>query len=112
MFSLLAQRLPLTNLSNRQLVLDASKLREDERLEFKYDYQKNLIAIQKIKLAVAAEPMEAIAQTDITPGFFGRVIYQGDSWKARSDGEQTIAKDQKVLVVAQHGLTLIVTPAA
>ena len=43
----------------RSLTVDASRLREDERLEFKYDQHKNLISIQKIKLSLFREPMEA-----------------------------------------------------
>lgn len=111
MFSL--RKKPQTNhsLGNQPLILNVTQLREDERIEFKYDRNNNLIAIQKIKLSLLEEPMEAVAETDIEANGSGRVFYQGSSWKALSEGEKIFA-GEKLLVTAKHHLTLLVIPAA
>jgi len=96
---------------DRFFVLDVSRLQENERLQFKYDHTEKLIAIQKIKLSLFGEPMEAIAETEISPGGFGRVFYQGRSWKARCEEQIKINIGQTVLVTAKHELTLLVIPA-
>lgn len=97
---------------NHPLVLNISQLREDERLEFRYDTHNNLVAIQKIKLCLFQEQMEATAETDIEPNISGRVFYNGASWKATVDTNVKIVTGQKVLVKARHNLTLLVIPAA
>jgi len=94
----------------RSIVLDVSRLKEDERIEFKYDQNKTLIAIQKVKLSLFQQPIRAIAETEILPADFGRVFFQGSSWKAQSESEFAISKGQSVLVTSQHGITLIVNP--
>ncbi|HEY9906795.1 MAG TPA: NfeD family protein [Thermosynechococcaceae cyanobacterium] len=49
--------------------------------------------------------------TLIQPGKPGRVLYEGNSWAAECDDESlTIEPQQKVLVVARRGTTLIVMP--
>lgn len=96
---------------DRLFVLDVSRLQENERLQFKYDHNKKLVAIQKIKLSLFGEPMEAIAETDILPGAFGRVYYQGRSWKACCEEQIKITTGQPVLVIAKHELTLLIIPA-
>ncbi len=49
--------------------------------------------------------------TAIAPGKEGRVIYEGNSWRARcEDKENAIAPDEKVYVVRREGTLLIVIP--
>ena len=49
--------------------------------------------------------------TDILPGKTGRVLYEGNSWRARCEDEQSaIAPYQKVYVLRREGNTLIVLP--
>lgn len=48
----------------------------------------------------------------IPPGRSGRVLYEGNSWRARcEDDEQVIAPNQKVYVLGREGNTLIVVSA-
>ena len=56
--------------------------------------------------AVFAETLTAIA-----PGKEGRVIYEGNSWRARcEDKDNAIAPYEKVYVVRREGTLLIVLP--
>lgn len=103
---------PATELADGRIVLDVSKLKDNERLEFQYDHNQKLIAVQKITLTNANKSMEARVEMDIQPGGYGRVMYQGNSWKAWSDYDGIIEKGSKVLVLGQHGITLLVTPSA
>ncbi len=60
----------------------------------------------KIRDAVSAETI-----TEIPAGRAGRVLYEGNSWRARCDDEQAfIAPYQRVYVVRREGTTLIVMP--
>lgn len=60
----------------------------------------------KIKDAIIAETL-----TEIAAGKEGRVIYEGNSWRARCDDVGcAIAPHQKVYVVRREGTTLIVVP--
>ncbi len=60
----------------------------------------------KIRDAILAETI-----TEITPGQPGRVLYEGNSWRARCDDDQAfIAPYQRVYVVRREGTTLIVMP--
>lgn len=57
------------------------------------------------------DAIEAEALTAIEPGKTGRVLYEGNSWRAECQDQQvTIAADQKVYVVGRKGNTLIVYP--
>ncbi|MGA9379631.1 MAG: NfeD family protein [Phormidium sp.] len=98
-------------LEHEPIVFDVSRLRDDERLEFKYDHNHQLVAVQKIKLSLFKEAIEGSAETDIPAGSSGRIFYQGSSWKARSDAEVPIIAGQIVLVKARYELTLFVVPA-
>jgi len=54
---------------------------------------------------------EAQTLTEIPVGQTGRVIYEGNSWRARCEDElEAIAPKQKVYVVRREGNTLIVVP--
>lgn len=60
-----------------------------------------------------ADSKEAQTLTEILPGQAGRVLYEGNSWRARcEDEEMTIAPQQKVYVIARRGTTLIVMPTS
>lgn len=60
----------------------------------------------KIQDAVVAETI-----TTIPPGKEGRVIYEGNSWRARcEDDNLEIYPYEKVYVVRREGTTLIVMP--
>jgi membrane protein implicated in regulation of membrane protease activity len=49
--------------------------------------------------------------TEILPGQAGRVLYEGNSWRARCDDDKlSLAPGQKVYVVSREGTTLIVMP--
>ena len=61
---------------------------------------------RSIQDAVIAETLTAIA-----PGKEGRVIYEGNSWRARCEvKENAIAPSEKVYVVRREGTLLIVLP--
>ncbi|MEA5583445.1 NfeD family protein [Nodularia harveyana UHCC-0300] len=60
----------------------------------------------KLKDTVVAETLTAIPA-----GESGRVLYEGNSWRAECDDELlTIAPNQRVYVVRREGTTLIVMP--
>jgi membrane protein implicated in regulation of membrane protease activity len=60
----------------------------------------------KIKDAIVAETL-----TEIAAGKEGRVLYEGNSWRARCEDEKlSLAPQQKVYVVRREGTTLIVVP--
>ena len=60
----------------------------------------------KIRDATVAETL-----TEITAGKEGRVLYEGNSWRARcADEKLSILPQQKVYVVSREGTTLIVMP--
>ncbi|MBE9057056.1 NfeD family protein [Sphaerospermopsis sp. LEGE 08334] len=60
----------------------------------------------KISDAVIGETL-----TEILPGQAGRVLYEGNSWRARCDDDKlSLAPGQKVYVVSREGTTLIVMP--
>ena len=61
---------------------------------------------RSIQDAVTAETLTAIA-----PGKEGRVIYEGNSWRARCEDKfNAIAPYEKVYVVRREGTLLIVIP--
>lgn len=63
------------------------------------------------KVAAIEDAKEAQTLTEIPPGEAGRVLYEGNSWRARCDDSQmAIAPNQKVIVVRREGTTLIVMP--
>lgn len=57
------------------------------------------------------DAMEAQTLTEIPPGETGRVLYEGNSWRARCEDEmEAIAPNQPVYVVRREGNTLVVVP--
>ena len=62
--------------------------------------------MNKIQDALVAETL-----TEIPAGKEGRVLYEGNSWRARcEDYNLAIALNQRVYVVRREGTTLIVLP--
>ncbi|MBW4629387.1 MAG: NfeD family protein [Brasilonema octagenarum HA4186-MV1] len=60
----------------------------------------------KIQHAIIAETL-----TEIPAGKPGRVLYEGNSWRARCDDETlSISPNQRVYVTGREGTTLIVMP--
>ncbi|BBD61591.1 hypothetical protein NIES2109_44240 [Nostoc sp. HK-01] len=60
----------------------------------------------KIQDAIIAETL-----TEIPAGKTGRVLYEGNSWRARCDDDKLdVAPHQRVYVVRREGTTLIVMP--
>lgn len=60
----------------------------------------------KIQHAIIAETL-----TEIQAGKTGRVLYEGNSWRARCDDEKlSIAPNQRVYVTRREGTTLFVMP--
>ena len=45
---------------------------------------------------------------DIKPGEFGRIEHSGSSWQARTEGDQTILKGEKVKIIGRENITWIV----
>jgi membrane protein implicated in regulation of membrane protease activity len=67
--------------------------------------------VPKGKVSSIEDASEGKTITEILPGQTGRVLYEGNSWRARcGEPEQAIAPDQKVYVVGRQGTTLIVMP--
>ncbi|MFB2924113.1 MULTISPECIES: NfeD family protein [Aerosakkonema] len=67
--------------------------------------------LPKRKVRSLQDASEAQTITEIPAGETGRVLYEGNSWRARcGDEQQAIAPNQKVYVVGRQGTTLIVLP--
>ena len=59
------------------------------------------------------DPVEATVLAEIEPGQSGRVLYEGNSWRAEcQDPQLGIASQVKVYVVGRRGNTLLVYPLA
>ncbi|MGH2413051.1 MAG: NfeD family protein [Microcystaceae cyanobacterium] len=66
----------------------------------------------KRRVAYLDEDREGETLTEIPPGKAGRVIYEGNSWRAQCEDEKlAIAPHQKVYIIRRQGNTLIVLPA-
>ncbi|MDJ0520099.1 MAG: NfeD family protein [Trichodesmium sp. MO_231.B1] len=62
-------------------------------------------------VATIADAKEAETLTEILPGQPGRVLYEGNSWRAKCDDlDSKIAAQEKVIVVRREGNTLFVLP--
>lgn len=65
----------------------------------------------KRKTHAIRDAVEAQTISEILPGQTGRVLYEGNSWRARcSDETKAIALNEKVYVIGREGTTLIVLP--
>ncbi len=62
-------------------------------------------------VATIADAKEAETLTEILPGQPGRVLYEGNSWRAQCDDRDSmIPAQEKVIVVRREGNTLFVLP--
>ena len=67
--------------------------------------------IPKRKIKNLGDDREGEALTAILPGQTGRVLYEGNSWRAKcADAEIKIAEKEPVYIVEKQGNTLIILP--
>lgn len=67
----------------------------------------------KRRISLTGDDSEATAITGIPAGNWGRVLYEGNSWRAKcADETRDLAPNESVYVVAKKGNTLIVLPIA
>lgn len=65
----------------------------------------------KRKISITGDDLEATAIGGIPAGSAGRVLYEGNSWRAKcADETRDIAPNEPVFVVRKQGNTLIVLP--
>ncbi|MGK7876481.1 MAG: NfeD family protein [Xenococcaceae cyanobacterium] len=66
----------------------------------------------KHRVSSIGDDREGETLTAIPPGKTGRVLYEGNSWRAKCEySQKAIAPKQKVYVVRREGNTLIVLPS-
>lgn len=66
----------------------------------------------KRKISITGDDSEAIAIGGIPAGSAGRVLYEGNSWRAKcADETRDIAPNEAVFVVRKQGNTLIILPS-
>jgi membrane protein implicated in regulation of membrane protease activity len=66
----------------------------------------------KRKISITGDDSEATAIGGIPAGSAGRVLYEGNSWRAKcADETRDIAPSEAVYVVSKQGNTLIVLPS-
>ena len=67
----------------------------------------------KRRLSITGDDFEATAIAGIPAGSAGRVLYEGNSWRAKcADETRDIAPNEPVYVVSKQGNTLIVLPSS
>ncbi len=65
----------------------------------------------KRKISITGDDAEAIAISGIPAGSAGRVLYEGNSWRAKcADETRDIAPNEAVFIMRKEGTTLIVLP--
>ena len=68
--------------------------------------------IPKRKINNVGDDREGETLTTILPGKTGRVLYEGNSWRAKcADKNMEIAEKEAVYIVEKQGNTLIVLPS-
>ena len=66
----------------------------------------------KRRISITGDDLEATAIGGIPAGSTGRVLYEGNSWRAKcADESRDIAPNEPVYVVRKQGNTLIVLPS-
>ena len=66
----------------------------------------------KRKISITGDDSEATAIGGIPAGSAGRVLYEGNSWRAKcADETRDIAPNEAVYIVRKQGNTLIVLPS-
>lgn len=67
--------------------------------------------LPKTKVAALSDAQEVETLTEIPAGAAGRVLYEGNSWRAKCEDETlAIAANQRAIVVRREGNTLFVMP--
>jgi NfeD-like C-terminal, partner-binding len=92
---------------NPPYVLDLSRLKQGDLLEFRYDTDHRLTSVRKLECLTLGAI--AKAESSFQPGEMGKVSWQGSLWQAWCEGDRAITKGQTVFVCAREGLTLFVT---
>jgi membrane protein implicated in regulation of membrane protease activity len=63
------------------------------------------------RVSDSGDDREGETLTEILPGKAGRILYEGNSWRAKCEDDlMAIAPHQKVYIVRREGNTLIVLP--
>ncbi len=72
---------------------------------------RRFIPTQKTLKSALGDAQEGKTLTEIFPGKTGRVLYEGNSWRAIcADEKISISPNQKVYIVTRKGNTLIILP--
>jgi len=67
--------------------------------------------LPKVKVATFSDAEEVETLTEIPAGEAGRVLYEGNSWRAKCEDETlAIPANQKVIIIRRQGNTLFVMP--
>ena len=67
----------------------------------------------KRRISITGDDFEATAISGIPAGSSGRVLYEGNSWRAKcADETRDIAPNEPVYVVRKQGNTLIILPSS
>ncbi|MGD1951329.1 MAG: NfeD family protein [Leptolyngbyaceae cyanobacterium] len=102
---------PQFYLGGQLVLIETKQLKQDECLVIKYDQMGNPVMIEKVKTHASLGCTSfGKAESDISPGQKGRVLYNGCSWQACCDGNLPIYKGQTVLIRARQALHLFVAP--
>ena len=66
----------------------------------------------KRKISITGDDSEGVAITGIPAGNTGRILYEGNSWRAKcADETRDIAPNEAVYIVRKEGNTLIILPS-
>ena len=69
------------------------------------------VLVPKQKIKDLGDDREGETLTAILPGQTGRVLYEGNSWRAKcADTEMKVAEKEPVYIVEKKGNTLIILP--
>ena len=75
-------------------------------------FTRQFLPVRSFKLK-QNDAIEGETLTAIEPGQTGRVLYEGNSWRAEcQDEELSFSVSQKVYIVGRKGNTLIICPVA
>ncbi|MGB5596647.1 MAG: NfeD family protein [Crocosphaera sp.] len=72
---------------------------------------RRFLPTQKALKSALGDAQEGKTLTEIFPGKTGRVLYEGNSWRAIcADEKISISPNQKVYIVTRKGNTLVILP--
>ena len=67
--------------------------------------------LPKVKVATLSDAQEVETLTEIPAGEAGRVLYEGNSWRAKCEDETlAIPANQRAIVIRREGNTLFIMP--